>query len=91
RARALAERGEVAAARAALEAAADRYPDSVGVRAALCQVLIRAGAGPAEVEAAARAVLAVDPGNAQARHNLEVALRRADRWLEGVSDAVPPG
>ena len=54
------------------------------------QVLVKAGAGPEELEPAIRAVLEADPHNAQARHNLEVLLRTTGRWVEGVIDA-PPG
>jgi hypothetical protein len=56
------------------------------------QVMVKAGAGPVEREPAVRAVPAVDPGHAQARHNPEVLLRTTGRWPEG-SDrpAAPPG
>jgi tetratricopeptide (TPR) repeat protein len=89
-ARAAAERGDFDRARAELAAAAAEFPASVAVRSALMQVLIKAGADPVELEPAIRSVLELDPGNAQARHNLEVLLRKTGRWVVGVVDG-PPG
>ncbi|MBN9524336.1 glycosyltransferase, partial [bacterium] len=87
--RAAVARGECGAAAAGLRAAADRFPGSVPVRAGLMQALARGGAGPAEVAAAARAVLALDPDHAQARHNLAVALHLAGE--PEAADAARPG
>ncbi len=58
----------------------------MAVRAALTQVIIKDGADPAELEPALLAVLALDAHNAQARHNLEVLLRKTGRWIEGFVD-----
>jgi GT2 family glycosyltransferase/tetratricopeptide (TPR) repeat protein len=83
-ARARTERGEFAAARAELEALVAAAPGALGARVALTHALLRGGAEPAACERALRAVLALDPNNAQARHNLEVLLRtRAGRAPAG--------
>ncbi|HYH68835.1 MAG TPA: hypothetical protein VD866_29350 [Urbifossiella sp.] len=57
------------------------------------QVQVKAGASPAELEPAIRAVPAADPGHGPVRHNLEVLLRTTGRWPEGGSDvpATLPG
>jgi glycosyltransferase involved in cell wall biosynthesis/predicted O-methyltransferase YrrM len=65
--------GDSAAARRALEAAAGRFPESVAVRVAISHAVMASGGDAAEVEAAVRAILALDPHHTQALHNLEVA------------------
>lgn len=80
RGRAAAERGDLAGARAVLAEAAAADSWAVAPRAALMQILVKAGAGPAELEPAIRAVLEADPGHGPARHNLEVLLRSTGRW-----------
>ncbi|OWK35319.1 glycosyltransferase [Fimbriiglobus ruber] len=83
---ALIARGEFATAREILTAASARFPDSVPVRAALSVALLQGGADPTEAEAAVRAVLALDPDNAQAKHNLAALYRNTGRRV----DEKPP-
>ena len=89
-ARGLAERGEIDRAKAEIAEAIREFPHAIGPRAARMQLLIRAGAGEAELEPAIRSVLEIDPYNPQAKHNLEVLFRRTGRWIEGVL-GDPPG
>jgi glycosyltransferase involved in cell wall biosynthesis len=86
-ARAEIDRKEFAAARARLETAIDRFPAALSLRVTLTHALLKGGSDPAAAEAAIGEVLARDPGNAQARRNLEVLLREQGRWIEGVIDA----
>jgi hypothetical protein len=60
------------------------------VRVALSHARIAADAPPAQLEAAFRGVLSIDPGNEQARRNLEVLYRKTGRWVEGVIDPTAP-
>jgi glycosyltransferase involved in cell wall biosynthesis len=83
--------GDPAGAAALLEAAAGAFPDSVAVRVALSHARLADGSGPEVLEGAFRAVLELDPGNAQARHNLRVLYRATGRWVEGVIDAPAGG
>jgi Flp pilus assembly protein TadD len=76
RARAHLARGECPAARALLGPLITRSPDAVGPRVLLSIALLREGSDPAAAEAALRDVLALEPGNAGARHNLELLLRQ---------------
>lgn len=86
RARWRTKRGEHPAAAALLEAAAERYPGALGVRVALSHTRIAADAPPDLLEAAFRGVLALDPGNEQAKRNLAVLYRKTGRHIEGVID-----
>jgi hypothetical protein len=80
--------GDHAAASTLLAHAAERHPNSVGVFVALSHARIAADAPPDVLEETFRAVLRLDPRNAQARHNLEVLYRKTGRWVEGVIDPV---
>jgi tetratricopeptide (TPR) repeat protein len=70
RARWLARRGDVTAAREALEAASARDPRAVGPRLALGRILARDGRDPGAAERAFREVLALEPGHAEAERAL---------------------
>ena len=85
-----AAQGDQAGAAALLEEAARKYPESVGVRVALSHVRLADGSPPEVLESALKAVLELDPANAQAKHNLEVLYRNTGRWLAGVIDQTPP-
>jgi tetratricopeptide (TPR) repeat protein len=63
-------RKEYAAARRVLEEAIQQWPRALRLRQALSHVLLLEGRDPAAAEKALRDVLALDPGNAQARENL---------------------
>jgi glycosyltransferase involved in cell wall biosynthesis len=69
-------RREFAAARTLLEETIRRHPQAVRPRQALTHVLLHEGADLAAAERALRELLALDPGNANARGNLEALLRR---------------
>jgi tetratricopeptide (TPR) repeat protein len=86
-----AARGDHAGAIAVLEAAVARLPAALGVRVALSHVHIAADSPPPALERAFRGVLELDPGNEQARRNLEVLYRKTGRWVEGVIDTKHPG
>jgi GT2 family glycosyltransferase/predicted Zn-dependent protease len=79
RARGLLARREFAAARRLLEETIARAPEAVWPRLVLTHVLLQEGGDGAAAERALRDVLALDPSNAEARHNLEVLLRRQGR------------
>jgi Tfp pilus assembly protein PilF len=79
RARGHLERQEFATARGLLEAAIFASPRSVWPRVVLTHVLLREGGDGAAAERALREVLALDPGHAEARRNLEVLLQRQGR------------
>jgi GT2 family glycosyltransferase/tetratricopeptide (TPR) repeat protein len=72
-------RKEFAEARTALEGAVARWPQAVWPRIILTHVLLQEGRDWAAAERALRGVLELDPGNAQARQNLEVLLRQQGR------------
>ncbi len=76
RARAMLGRQEYAAARRSLEETVGRWPQELRPRVLLTHALIRAGDDDTALEAALRSVLALDPQHAEARHNLDVLLRR---------------
>jgi glycosyltransferase involved in cell wall biosynthesis/predicted Zn-dependent protease len=80
------DRQEFAAARVRLEAAVDRFPESLPLRVMLTHALLKGGSDPVAAEESLREVLARDPHHAQARQNLEVLLRNQGRWVEGVID-----
>jgi tetratricopeptide (TPR) repeat protein len=64
-------------ARALLEEALGTAPNMVGLRLALSHVLLCEGRDVAATEQALRGVLELDPGNQQARANLDALRRRA--------------
>jgi tetratricopeptide (TPR) repeat protein len=68
-------RREFAAARALLEAACLRYPLALPPRVLLSHVLLQENKDLAGAEKALRAVLELDPANAEARHNLALLLK----------------
>ncbi len=83
---------DYAGAAKVLEAAAREFPRSVGVRVTLSHVRLADGSPPEVIEAALQAILDLEPGHPQARHNLQVLLRNTGRWIEGVIDPPPsPG
>jgi tetratricopeptide (TPR) repeat protein len=76
RARALLKRKEFPAARAALEEPIARNPHALKPRIVLSHILLQEGRDPCAAEAALRAILAIDPAHAEARHNLAVLLSK---------------
>jgi hypothetical protein len=70
---------DFAEARRRAEAAAAAFPDAVGPRLALSRAMLQEGRDWATAERALREVLALDPGHAEARRNLEVLLRQQGR------------
>jgi len=84
--RSLTVRGEHIAARHVLEMAVGRFQSSVAVRAAYSYELLESGADPVEAEEVLRAILRLDPGNTQAKRNLEALYRNTGRWVEGILD-----
>lgn len=79
RGRAHQARGEFAAARAVLEAAIQAHPLAFTPRLVLSHVLMQEGLDLAATEQALRAVLAMDPGHAETRQNLDALLRQQGR------------
>ncbi|VTR91657.1 family 2 glycosyl transferase : Glycosyl transferase OS=Singulisphaera acidiphila (strain ATCC BAA-1392 / DSM 18658 / VKM B-2454 / MOB10) GN=Sinac_0358 PE=4 SV=1: Glyco_trans_1_2: Methyltransf_24: Glyco_transf_4: Glycos_transf_1: Glycos_transf_2: TPR_7: TPR_6: TPR_10 [Gemmata massiliana] len=82
-------RGDHSGAIAVLEEAVSRFPGSLGARMALSHARIAADAAPEALEAAFRGILELDPGNTQAKRNLEVLYRKTGRWVEGILDGAP--
>jgi tetratricopeptide (TPR) repeat protein len=76
RSRVLLFRKDYRAARALLEETVQRFPQALRPRLALTHVLLFEGKDLEAAEMALREVLALDPGNANARGNLEALLRR---------------
>ncbi len=75
-ARALLKRKEFTAARAALEEPIARNPHALKPRVILSHILLQEGRDPHAAESALRAILAIDPAHAEARHNLAVLLSK---------------
>lgn len=75
RARAHLGRRDFATARSLLGEVIAAAPQAVWPRVILSHVLLQEGNDPAAAERALREVLALEPENAQARHNLAVLLR----------------
>jgi tetratricopeptide (TPR) repeat protein len=76
RGRALLAQKEFGRARALLAEAAGQFPQEIEPRLLLSYVLLQEGRDWEAAEGALRAVLALDPSHAEARHNLEVVLRQ---------------
>jgi glycosyltransferase involved in cell wall biosynthesis/Tfp pilus assembly protein PilF len=76
RSRVLLFRKEFSTARALLEETIQRFPQALRPRVSLTHVLLHEGKDPAAAERSVRELLALDPGNAQARSNLDALLRR---------------
>jgi GT2 family glycosyltransferase/tetratricopeptide (TPR) repeat protein len=74
RGRGLLARREFAAAIALLRAVAASHPKAVGPRVILSHALLQEGKDSAAAEQALRDVLALEPDNQEARHNLAVLL-----------------
>jgi hypothetical protein len=85
RARGLMARRDFAGARVLLEAACAASGQAVAPRVVLSHVLLQEGRDPRAAEAALREVLRLDPGNAEARHNLELLRQK------GVAADAAPG
>src|SRR5207248_4108045 len=79
RARAHLTRKEFAAGRRLLEEACPRFPQALEPRQLLSYVLLQEGRDWGAAEAALRALLALDPANAEARHNLTLLARQQRR------------
>jgi Tfp pilus assembly protein PilF len=75
RARGHLARQEFAAARALLETTIARFPQSLRAHVLLSHVLLREGRDWAAAENALRAVLALDPENAEARRNRALLIQ----------------
>jgi GT2 family glycosyltransferase/tetratricopeptide (TPR) repeat protein len=82
RARGRLARREFDVARRLLEEASAQAPQAVLPRVLLSHVLLQEGKDWAAAEAALRAVLALAPDHAEARHNLAVLLRQQGRAAE---------
>ncbi len=76
RARAHQGRQEFGAARQLLEATCDQHVRALWPRVILSHVLLQEGRDWAAAEQVLRAVLALDPGHREARHNLTLLLRQ---------------
>jgi tetratricopeptide (TPR) repeat protein len=83
RARAHLLRREFAEARRLVEQILAQAPQGLGPRVLLSHVLLQEGRDWAAVEQALQAVLALDPNNAEARHNLEVLRHRQAQGSTG--------
>jgi tetratricopeptide (TPR) repeat protein len=79
RARACLARREFEPARRLAEEAIEQAPSAVGPRLVLAEAQVQEGRDPAAAERALRAVLALDPANAPARHHLDLLLRQQGR------------
>jgi Tfp pilus assembly protein PilF len=79
RGRAHLARREFAAARQTLEEAITRWPGTVGPRIILSHVLLQEGQDLVAAEQALRDVLALDPHQSEAQHNLGLLLQRQER------------
>ena len=66
----------IAAARAALDEPITRNPRALKPRVILSHILLQEGRDHRAAEAALRAILALDPSSAEARHNLTVLLSK---------------
>jgi tetratricopeptide (TPR) repeat protein len=75
KARSALARREFPAARRLLEEAVARAPRALAPRVLLSHALLQEGRDPAAAEQALREILALDPGHAEARHNLAVLLQ----------------
>ncbi len=69
-------RREFAAARSLLQEARAKFPQAVAPLSAWSYLLLQEGTDLAAAEASLRQVLALEPGNAEAQHNLEILLRQ---------------
>lgn len=69
-------RKEFAAARQVFEAAVGQYPEEIRPRVLLTHALLQEGGDWPAAEAALREVLAREPGNAEAAHNLRLLVER---------------
>ena len=67
---------EFTAAKVTLHGALARHPETLPLLVLLSQVLLQEGQDWAAAESTLRAVIAVAPNHAEARHNLEVLLRQ---------------
>ncbi len=76
-ARSLLKQNEFGAARGALEQAIGRNPRALRPRVILSHVLLQEGRDPKAAETALREILALDPANAEARHNLTILLSKS--------------
>ncbi len=83
RARAAMARKHFAEARARLEAAIAAAPLAIRPRVVLSHALLQEDREPLAAERALRDVLALDPLNAEARHNLSVLLARSGSAIAG--------
>jgi GT2 family glycosyltransferase/Tfp pilus assembly protein PilF len=82
RARGHKARQDFPAARRILEEILPQAPQALGPRVLLSHILLQEGRDPMAAEAALREVLALNPADGEARHNLTVLLRQQGRLLE---------
>ncbi len=85
RARGHLARKEFAAARQLLEATIARVPQAVQPRVILTHVLLQEGRDDAAAEKALRAVVELDPGQAESWRNLAVLYRKQGRLADAVT------
>jgi tetratricopeptide (TPR) repeat protein len=76
-ARSLLKQSEFGAARGTLEQAIGRNPRALRPRVILSHVLLQEGRDSKAAETALREILALDPGNTEARHNLAILLSKS--------------
>jgi GT2 family glycosyltransferase/Flp pilus assembly protein TadD len=88
RARGLMIRQEFRQARALLAAVVAAHPEALGPRIYLSHALLQEGHDLDAAEEALRALLALDPGNREAQHNLAVLLRQR---RQGANDVFAGG
>jgi cytochrome c-type biogenesis protein CcmH/NrfG len=70
---------EFAAARTLLEEVIADFPEEVRLRVLLTHVLLQEGRDLGDAEAAFHEVLDLDPGHAEARHNLQLLRQHQER------------
>jgi glycosyltransferase involved in cell wall biosynthesis/tetratricopeptide (TPR) repeat protein/predicted O-methyltransferase YrrM len=83
RARGLLARQDYPGARSFLEALMDKDPEALMPRILYSHAWLKEGKDPLSAEYALRTILARDPGNREARHNLTLLLQSHGRKLEG--------
>jgi tetratricopeptide (TPR) repeat protein len=81
-------RKQYGAARWAFSQAIEQFPDALLPRVFLSHALLQEGRDWNAAEKSLRDILTIDPGNTQARQNLEVLLRQQERYAEVAPDGT---
>jgi hypothetical protein len=82
-------RKQYAAARELLGKICERWPKAVAPRVTLSHVLLQEGQDWPAAAAALHAILDLDPGNAEAKHNLTVLRRRTSAKIQPPAAVAP--